>query len=71
MKKFFLTLSAVFTLLSSCSIKDGNFEINIKSPDANNMIVRLFRETAGGLEIVDSTKFEVSRAYLKGFVSSP
>ena len=71
MKNFFLTFSAVLMLLSSCSIKDGNFEINIKSPDANNMIVRLFRETANGLSIVDSTKIEVSRAYLKGFVSSP
>lgn len=71
MKNFFLTLSAVFVLISSCSVKEVNFEINIKTPDANNMIVRLFRETADGLSVVDSTKIEASRAYLKGFVSSP
>jgi hypothetical protein len=70
MKNKIFTLFCIMTFLCSCSAKDGNFEISIKSSEANNMIVRLFKETADGLVVVDSSKFEVSRAYLKGFVQS-
>jgi len=58
-------------IITSCKEKDANFEIDIKSHEANNLVIKILHETDNGLEIVDSTKLEMSRAQLRGNLSKP
>ena len=69
MKKYFFLLLGIIFVVNACNQKKGNFEINIKCSEANNLFVRLFKTSGNSLIIEDSSKFEVSRAQLKGIVS--
>lgn len=71
MRDKLLAIAILILTLASCKNDNKNFEINIKSSEYNNMIVKIFRETEHGLALVDSSKIEMSRASFKGEVSAP
>ena len=74
MKHITSILPIIAVLLLSCTTEDngGNtFDITLSGKGCNNLMARLCRDTDNGLEIVDSTRFEMQRGRLKGRLNSP
>ncbi len=61
----------IMSALWACGSKQSGFNISISSPECNNITVRLYRENDDRLELMDSAKFEMTKAHLSGNVSQP